>query len=102
MLLDVSERRVDRLAVIVDGCTLAVAAHAVEEQVDLYDGIGVACVARDHERLGELERHEARADLHAREANSGAAASSARSGSAARTSAQGDAWLRACRGGPSR
>ena len=64
VLLDVRERRLRRLAVARDRRRLAEAGHAGVPQLDDERLGRVARLARDDERLGELERHDPRRDLH--------------------------------------
>ena len=68
MLFDVRERGFRRLVVAVDGRRLAVASHAAARKRQLHDLLFIARATRDHERLGELQRHDPRLDLHAGEA----------------------------------
>ena len=66
MLLDVRLRRLGRLLVPVVRLRLAEARDAGVPELDDDDVLGVVRAARDHERLGQLERDDPRGDVHRR------------------------------------
>ena len=66
VLLDVRQRRLGRLAVVVEGLRLAEAGDAGVPELDHDDVLGVARAAGDDERLRKLERDDPGGDVHAR------------------------------------
>src|SRR5512133_2642425 len=64
MLLEVRERALGRLAVVVDGRGLTESRHVTVTDLDLCDVLRVGRTARDDERLGELQRDDSGAQLH--------------------------------------
>ena len=69
VLVDELHGRRRRLAVAVDRRRLAVAGHALVRQRDMDDVRIVGCLARDDERLRELQTDDPCLDLHALEAS---------------------------------
>ena len=64
VLLDERERRLGRLVVALDRGGLAPADVAAVAQLDLDDVLPVARLARDHERLGQVQPDDGGLDLH--------------------------------------
>ena len=64
MFLDEGDRRLDGFVVALHRRRLSVPGHTVVRDRHMNDVGVVGRIARDHERLGEMETHDAGLDLH--------------------------------------